>query len=139
MEQDGRLVGSFSGDNVDGGTNIIPKIMNIRCAGRAVTGQWYGRCYTPKNYYARVKTFLKEYKAPKITIPLSGEYVQAFFPVGAEAGDHRQGAGAVLEAVVLDAVSGDRSCSRWRSRFAIYGYHFSPGDGFAPGVKTIDV
>jgi hypothetical protein len=35
--------------------------------------------YTPKNYYARVKTFLKEYKAPKITIPLNGEYIRAFF------------------------------------------------------------
>jgi hypothetical protein len=35
--------------------------------------------YAPRNYYARVKTFLKEYKAPKITIPISMEYVRAFF------------------------------------------------------------
>ena len=26
-----------------------------------------------------MKTFLQEYKAPKITIPLNGEYIRAFF------------------------------------------------------------
>jgi hypothetical protein len=35
--------------------------------------------YSPKNYYARVKTFLQEYKAPRITIPLNAEYIRAFF------------------------------------------------------------
>jgi len=78
MEKDGRLTGSFSGDNVDGATNIIPKTMNIdvlQKGYRAVVKN----LYTPKNYYARVKTFLKEYKAPVITIPLNAEYIQAFF------------------------------------------------------------
>jgi hypothetical protein len=77
MEKDGRLVGSFSGDNVDGETNIIPvmKIDLLQKGYRAVVKT----LYTPKNYYARVKTFLREYKAPKITIPLNGEYVRAFF------------------------------------------------------------
>ena len=78
MEQDGRLVGSFSGDNVDGTTNIIPKKMNIhvlQSGYRAVVQT----LYAPKNYYARVRTFLREYKAPKIKIPLSGEYIRAFF------------------------------------------------------------
>jgi radical SAM superfamily enzyme YgiQ (UPF0313 family) len=77
LQEAGRLVGSFSGDNVDGETNIIPKKMNIE-----VLQQGYRAVmkslYTPKNYYARVKTFLKEYKAPKITIPLNGEYIRAF-------------------------------------------------------------
>ncbi len=78
MEKAGRLTGSFSGDNVDGATNIIPKDMNIDVllkGYRAVVKT----LYTPKNYYARVKTFLKEYKAPVITIPLNAEYIQAFF------------------------------------------------------------
>ena len=35
--------------------------------------------YAPRNYYARVITFLREYKAPRITIPLNGEYIRAFF------------------------------------------------------------
>ena len=50
MEQDGRLIGSFSGDNVDGATNIIPKEMNIdvlQKGYRAVVKT----LYTPKNYY----------------------------------------------------------------------------------------
>jgi radical SAM superfamily enzyme YgiQ (UPF0313 family) len=78
MERDGRLVGSFSGDNVDGATNIIPKEMNIDVLLKGYRGV-VKTLYTPKNYYARVKTFLKEYKAPKVTIPLNGEYIQAFF------------------------------------------------------------
>jgi radical SAM superfamily enzyme YgiQ (UPF0313 family) len=77
LQEAGRIVGAFSGDNVDGETNIIPKKMNIE-----VLQQGYRAVmkslYTPKNYYARVKTFLKEYKAPKITIPLNGEYIRAF-------------------------------------------------------------
>jgi hypothetical protein len=122
MEQDGRLVGSFSGDNVDGGTNIIPKVMNIEALQngyRAVVRT----LYTPKNYYARVKTFLKEYKAPKITIPLSGEYVQAFF-----------------RSVLRLGIIGKERVQYWKLlfwtlfqrpelfalavTFAIYGYHF---------------
>ncbi len=78
MKKDGRLVGSSSGDNVDGSTNIIPKTMNIdvlKQGYRAVVKT----LYAPKNYYARVITFLREYKAPKITIPINGEYIRAFF------------------------------------------------------------
>ena len=37
------------------------------------------KLYTPANYYARVRTFLKTTKVPKFTTPLSGEYVRAFF------------------------------------------------------------
>jgi hypothetical protein len=122
MEQDGRLTGSFSGDNVDGGTNIIPKVMNIdvlQKGYRAVVRT----LYTPKNYYARVKTFLKEYKAPTIKIPLSGEYVRAFF-----------------RSVLRLGIIGKERAQYWKLlfwtlfvrpelfalaiTFAIYGYHF---------------
>ncbi len=122
MEQDGRLVGSFSGDNVDGATNIIPKEMNIdvlQKGYRAVVKT----LYTPKNYYARVKTFLKEYKAPRITIPLNGEYIQAFF-----------------RSVLRLGIIGRERVQYWKLlfwtlfrrpelfalavTFAIYGYHF---------------
>jgi radical SAM superfamily enzyme YgiQ (UPF0313 family) len=78
MEQDGRLIGSFSGDNVDGATNIIPKDMNIDVLLKGYRSV-VKTLYSPKNYYARVKTFLKEYKAPVIKIPLNAEYIQAFF------------------------------------------------------------
>ena len=122
MEQDGRLIGSFSGDNVDGATNIIPKDMNIdvlQKGYRAVVKT----LYAPTNYYARVKTFLKEYKAPKITIPLNGEYIRAFF-----------------RSVLRLGIIGRERVQYWKLvfwtlfrrpklfalaiTFAIYGYHF---------------
>ena len=77
MKEEGRLLGTSTGDNVDGTTNIIPK-MNpdvLQNGYRAVVKA----LYAPKNYYARVRTFLREYKAPKITIPINGEYIRAFF------------------------------------------------------------
>jgi radical SAM superfamily enzyme YgiQ (UPF0313 family) len=74
---EGRLLGLSTGDNVDGSTNIIPKMnLDVLQKGyRAVVDY----LYTPKNYYARVKTFLREYRPPKINIPLSSEYIRAFF------------------------------------------------------------
>ena len=122
MEQAGRLTGSFSGDNVDGATNIIPKDMKLEVLQkgyRAVVNS----LYTPRNYYARVKTFLKEYKAPRITIPLSWEYVRAFF-----------------RSVLQLGIIGKERVQYWKLvfwtlfrrpqlfalaiTFAIYGYHF---------------
>jgi radical SAM superfamily enzyme YgiQ (UPF0313 family) len=77
MESEGRLTGSFSGDNVDGETNIQPRMsLDALQKGYRTVVQYL---YAPRNYYARVKTFLKEYKAPKITIPINAEYIRAFF------------------------------------------------------------
>ncbi len=77
MKLEGRLTGQMTGDNVDGTTNIIPK-MNL-----AMLHQGYrtviNTLYAPKNYYARVKTFLKEVKTPKITVPIDFEHVLALF------------------------------------------------------------
>ena len=71
------MLGTSSGDNVDGTTNIIPK-MNLD-----VLQQGYKTVvktlYAPQNYYVRVKTFLKGYKAPKIKREFEFEYILAFF------------------------------------------------------------
>jgi len=77
LKQEGRLLGVFSGDNVDGRTNIIPK-MNLD-----VLHQGYktvvSYLYDAPNYFERVRTFLKEFKAPRFTTPLRFEYLMAFF------------------------------------------------------------
>ncbi len=64
MKNENRLVDHFSGDNVDGTTNIIPKmgITSLRNGYRKILTQ----IYSPKQYYARVKTFLKEYHPPNV-------------------------------------------------------------------------
>jgi radical SAM superfamily enzyme YgiQ (UPF0313 family) len=77
LKGEGRLLESVSGDNVDGSTNIIPK-MPIE-----VLRQGYknilSHIYSPEYYYERVKTFLGEYKPPKFGVCLDFEYVLAFF------------------------------------------------------------
>lgn len=77
MQSTGRLVGQMTGDNVDGSTNIVPQmgIEPLRQGYRWLLGQ----IYSPRLYYARVRTFLREYRAPQVSLRLELEYVLAFF------------------------------------------------------------
>ena len=77
LKQEGRLVGHISGDNVDGTTNIIPR-MDLDALYEGYR-DIMRHIYSPKLYYQRVKTFLREYKAPKIESPLNLQRVLAFF------------------------------------------------------------
>ena len=77
LKREGRLLNAFSGDNVDGTTNIIPKMnLDVLQKGYKTVVNYL---YAPKNYYARVRTFLKEYKAPKVLGAFDPEYILAFF------------------------------------------------------------
>jgi radical SAM superfamily enzyme YgiQ (UPF0313 family) len=75
MQQEGRLVNEFSGDNVDGSTNIIPKmgLEPLREGYRKLLGQ----IYAPKLFYERVLTFLREYRPPEIRFHPDPQYVLA--------------------------------------------------------------
>ncbi|MBW1675932.1 MAG: B12-binding domain-containing radical SAM protein [Deltaproteobacteria bacterium] len=77
LKQEGRLLGHMSGDNVDGTTNIIP-IMDLNAL-REGYKNIMSHIYSHKHYYKRVKTFLREYKAPKIEIPMDFQRFLAFF------------------------------------------------------------
>jgi hypothetical protein len=70
------VVSTFSGDNVDGTTNIIPKMGLDRLLNgyRSIMKQ----IYSPKIFYRRVRTFLKELRAPGIRSPAD---VQRFLAV----------------------------------------------------------
>jgi radical SAM superfamily enzyme YgiQ (UPF0313 family) len=77
MRNEGRLIGLISGNNVDGTTNIIPKM------GLDTLREGYGRMirhlYSPKHYYKRALTFLREYKVPKTRIPMDFQRLIAVF------------------------------------------------------------
>jgi len=75
MQKEGRLVNEFSGDNVNGSTNILPKmgLEPLREGYRKILSQ----IYAPKFYYERVMTFLREYRPPKIRIHLELQYILA--------------------------------------------------------------
>ncbi len=77
LQQEGRLLGSMSGDNVDGTTNIIPNMDpdTLHNGYRRIMQH----IYSPKLYYQRVKTFLREYQSPKAKLPRDFEYILAFF------------------------------------------------------------
>ena len=77
LNQEGRLLDRFSGDNVDGMTNIIPKMeLDALHSGYENIMRYI---YSPEHYYQRVKTFLREYQPPATKAPRDFEYVLAFF------------------------------------------------------------
>jgi len=118
---EGRLLGAASGDNVDGATNIVPLMS------REALYEGYRsvlqHLYAPEHYYARVKTFLLEYRPPKITAPLDTQQVLALF-----------------RSIVRLGIIGRERVQYWRLfrwtllrrpdlfplaiTLAIYGYHF---------------
>jgi radical SAM superfamily enzyme YgiQ (UPF0313 family) len=77
MQKEGRLVKEFSGDNVDGSTNIIPRmgLEPLREGYRKVLHH----LYAPKFYYERVLTFLREYQPRRIRAQWDPQYILALW------------------------------------------------------------
>ena len=120
LKKEGRLLGKMSGNN-DGSTNIVPRM------DPTVLREGYRKLmqaiYSPKNYYKRIRTFLREYRKPKVNIPLDIHRVLA-----------------LLRANIRLGVIGKERLHYWKTiiwtlscrprllpeaiTFAIYGYHF---------------
>ncbi|MBN1811872.1 MAG: B12-binding domain-containing radical SAM protein [Anaerolineae bacterium] len=77
LKREGRLREGITGDNVDGTTNIVPR-MNLDAL-RDGYKRIMEHIYSPRHYYQRVRTFLREYKPPKIKPPLDMQRFLAFF------------------------------------------------------------
>jgi radical SAM superfamily enzyme YgiQ (UPF0313 family) len=77
LYRENRVIGKVSGDNVDGTTNIIPKMGLPRLLEgyRSIMGH----IYSPRHYYRRVKVFLKEFGNSKANTPLDLQRFLAFF------------------------------------------------------------
>jgi radical SAM superfamily enzyme YgiQ (UPF0313 family) len=77
MRKEGRLVNEMSGDNVDGSTNIIPRmgLDALRAGYRKLLAQ----LYAPQSYYERVMTFLREYNPPEIRVHLDAQSILALW------------------------------------------------------------
>lgn len=121
MEQQGRLKHEMTGDNTDGTTNIIP-LMDPKVLFEGYK-QLIGDLYSPKLFYERVRTFLKEYNPISAPVSIEPQEIYAFF----------------RSVYLLGIVSSDRShywklffWSLFRQpkkfalaiTFSIYGYHF---------------
>ncbi len=72
-----RVCEDFSGDNVDGRTNIIPAmgLDNLIDGYRAIMRQ----IYSPRKYYQRIRSILKELTVPAVTVPIDWQRFLAFF------------------------------------------------------------
>ncbi|MFO7987297.1 MAG: B12-binding domain-containing radical SAM protein [Desulfatiglandaceae bacterium] len=121
MKKEGRLTGLISGDNVDGSTNILPK-MGLDALRQGYTDM-LRHIYSPKHYYKRAMTFLREYKRPEISTPLDFQRLLA-----------------VVRATVRLGILGRERFQYWKIvlwtlfrrprmlpltiTLAIYGYHF---------------
>lgn len=77
LKSEDRLVGMPTGDNVDGTTNVLVRMGADRL--RAGYRQILNTIYSPAHYYRRVRTLLREYRAPKVRAPLQWKDVMAFF------------------------------------------------------------
>jgi radical SAM superfamily enzyme YgiQ (UPF0313 family) len=77
LHRENRLVGKLTGDNVDGTTNIIPKmgLPKLLEGYRSIMGH----IYSPRHYYRRVRTFLAEFGTPQVQTPMDFQRVLAFF------------------------------------------------------------
>jgi radical SAM superfamily enzyme YgiQ (UPF0313 family) len=125
LRKAGRLLGQMSGDNVDGSTNILPRM------GLDALHQGYqyilDSIYQPKQYYERVKTFLREYEPPRIRIRLPFKQMV-------------ENTRALFRSMIRLGVLGKERLEYWKLlgwtllrkprqlpiavTFAIYGYHF---------------
>jgi radical SAM superfamily enzyme YgiQ (UPF0313 family) len=77
LVKENRISNNFSGNNVDGQTNIIPAMGLDHLANgyRAIMRQ----IYSPRGYYQRIRCALKELKIPVATIPGDAQRLIAFF------------------------------------------------------------
>ncbi|MGB2983740.1 MAG: DUF4070 domain-containing protein [Candidatus Bipolaricaulia bacterium] len=121
LSKEARLQKQGSGDNVDGTTNIIP-IMNLEALQEGYE-TILRTIYAPKQYYKRVRTFLREYKAPGGRPSLNARQILAFF-----------------RSVFRLGIAGRERVQYWKLlvwtlfrrpkqfpmavKFAIYGFHF---------------
>lgn len=77
LKSENRLFNSFSGDNVDGTTNIIPKmgLDSLLNGYRSIMKQ----IYSPNNFYRRVRSFIGELREPELKMPIDLQRILAFF------------------------------------------------------------
>ncbi len=75
MLREGRIRKVYSGDNVDGETNIVPKmdLAHLKMGYRKILDS----IYSAKGFYERVRTFLKDYKPARHAVTIQWQEIAA--------------------------------------------------------------
>jgi radical SAM superfamily enzyme YgiQ (UPF0313 family) len=121
LKREGRLQEGITGDNVDGTTNIIPRMNLDALRDGYKTVMEY--IYSPAQYYQRVKTFLREYRPPKIKARLDAQRFLAFFRSILRLGILGKERFHYWKLLLWTLLRRPRLFSE-AVTFAIYGYHF---------------
>ena len=122
LKLENRLLKDISGDSMDCSINFIPK-MNYETL---INGykSILNTIYSPKHYYERVKTFLKEYKPRrKRKGKLQFYHIRAFIKSMWFLGIKERGRGYYWKLFVLTLLRRPRSFLLFMS-LAVYGFHF---------------
>ena len=122
LKQENRLLQGFSGDNTDCSINFVPK-MNYETL---INGYKHilNTIYSPKQYYERVKTLLREYKPQGVrTSRLCFYHVEAFIKSIWILGIREKGRRYYWKLLVSTLLKRPRSFPLSIS-LAVYGYHF---------------
>ena len=121
LKKENRVLGSMSGDNVNGTTNIIPKMgLDELYEGYKSIME---HIYSPKHYYRRVRTFLREFDAPKFRTPMDFQRFLAFFRSGFRLGIWGKERFQYWRLVLWTLLRRPRLLPL-SITFAIYGHHF---------------
>ncbi len=122
LKTENRLLQSWSGNNVDGSINFIPKMKYSKLM-RGYT-KILKTIYEDKEYYKRVKTFLKVYKMPDwgIKAPSLSETI-TFFKLIWKLGFVDQGKLYFWKLLFYSLINYPKKFVLAMT-FAVYGYHF---------------
>lgn len=121
LQRENRVDSDFSGDNVDGTTNIIPRMGRVRLAEgyRSLMKQ----IYAPGNFYRRARKFLSEISAPEFALPLNCQRLFAFVRSGIRLGILGKERFLYWHLLFWTMIRKPRLLPL-AVTFAIYGYHY---------------
>jgi radical SAM superfamily enzyme YgiQ (UPF0313 family) len=121
LKSEGRLRREMFGDNADGSTNVVPR-MSMKTLSEGYK-HVLAHIYAPRHYYARIRTFLKEYKPPRSAAHHDMSDVLALFRsvyhLGIVGKARRQYWSLVLSTLFVRPRSFAMAI-----RLTIYGFHF---------------
>jgi len=121
LAREGRLHDQMSGDNLDGSTNIVPRMeeQTLREGYRRIMQT----IYSPRRHYRRIRTFLCQYTLPRNRTHLDVQHLLAFFRSIYHLGIRSGGRFHYWKLLVWTAVLRPRAFPL-AVTLAIYGYHF---------------
>jgi radical SAM superfamily enzyme YgiQ (UPF0313 family) len=121
MLHEGRIRDNFSGDNVDGETNIVPKmdIQQLKSGYRKILDS----IYSAKGFYERVRTFIEDYQPARNAVILQWEEIAAFFKSIVEIGIKSEERRHYWKLFFWTLFHHPKKFP-FAITFAIYGYHF---------------